>query len=245
MMAMSGAVRAAPVGHELSFGIPGNMPLAALQDGRVVGVIAETAVMALESMGWRAQPRLLPFKRMYLWVHTDRLDVAVSVLRTSERAELAHYSDPIVVEYNVVMTPKGREFSLQKIADLQGKRLGGQLGFRYPQLDGAGVKLILEKDYATNIRKIADEKLDGALIGSITGPFLVRHLGLSDRVAFLPVAIGAVPLGVAFSKSALTADDLHAFNAEIKRLQSDTAWRKVLSDHGVEPWMKAWPLVSH
>ena len=64
MMAMSGAVRAARVGRELSLGIPGNMPLADLQDGRVVGVIAEATVMALERMGWRAQPRLLPFKRM-------------------------------------------------------------------------------------------------------------------------------------------------------------------------------------
>jgi polar amino acid transport system substrate-binding protein len=141
------------------------------------------------------------------------------------------------------MVPKGRTFPLQRVADLHGKKLGGQLGFTYPQLDGLGIELILEKDYATNLRKVAAGKLDGALIGSITGPFLARRLALLDHITFLPGAIGAVPLGAAFSKSALTADDLAAFDAAIKSLQASPTWHEILAANGTAELVQEWPVI--
>ena len=227
----------------LSLGIPGNAPFTGLTGTRVTGVIAETTIAALEAMGWRVAPRRLPFKRMYKWVHTGRLDVALSVLRTPERAELAHYSAPIVTEYTVIMVPKGRTFPLRRVTDLEGRKIGGQLGFQYPQIDGTGVKLILEKDYDTNIRKIAEGKLDGALIGSITGPFLVQRLGLSDQIEFLLSALGAGPLGAAFSKSALTNDQLAEFDAAIEDILAGPRWHEILFANGTGDLVKEWPIV--
>lgn len=230
-------------GDTLSLGIPGNAPFTGLEGTHITGVIAEATVFALRSMGREVLPRALPFKRMYQWVHAGNLDVAVSVLRTPERATLAHYSIPIVTEYTVIVVPKGRPFPVQRVSDLRGKRIGGQLGFVYPQLEGIGVELIYEKDYLTNLQKIAAGKLDGALIGSITGPFLARRLGLLEDIAFLPMAIGSVPLGAAFSKTAFTEDDLAAFNAALEHLLQSAAWQHILSTNGIADLVKEWPVV--
>ena len=76
------------------------------------------------------------------------------------------------------------------MGDLQGKGLGGQLGFRYPQLDGIGVKLIREKDYASNIRKISradrrESMYDGpaSLAGLTFGGIWGRCSGTTSRPA--------------------------------------------------------------
>lgn len=230
--------------RHLRLGIPGNAPFATLDGRHVSGVIAQATVWALQSMGWQVTPRSLPFKRMYQWIHSGALDVAVSVLRTPERASLARYSAPIITEYTVVMVPKGHVFVLRTLADLHGKKIGGQLGFVYPQLAGIGMELIYEKDYETNLRKVAEGKLDGALIGSITGPFLARRLGVSHAIAFLPNAIGAVPLGAAFSKTIFTEDDLAAFDEAIGRLHASMEWQEILLENGIEGLVKTWPLVA-
>ncbi|MGE3537408.1 MAG: substrate-binding periplasmic protein [Candidatus Tectimicrobiota bacterium] len=244
LLQVLGASPSARAADPLSLGIPGNTPFTGLDGTQVTGVIAEATVSALSTMGYTVAPRLLPFKRMYQWVHTGQLDVAVSVLATPERMAQAHYSLPIVTEYTLVMVPKGRAFPLTHVADLHGKKLGGQLGFLYPQLAGIVVELLLEKDYETNLQKIALGKLDGVLIGSITGPFLARRLGLLDSLEPLPTAIGEVPLGAAFSKSVFSPEALMAFNAAIARLHASVAWQKILAANGVAELVKPWPIAS-
>lgn len=233
-----------PTAASLSLGIPGNAPLTSLEGGRVAGVIAEATVRVLQTMGHTVAPRPLPFKRMYQWLHSGQLDVAVSVLATPERTALAHYSMPIVTEYTIVMVPKGQAFPLRRLTDLQGKRLGGQLGFVYPRLDRLELELLRESDYTTNLQKLAAGKLDGALLGSITGPFLVRRLGLQDKLETLSHAIEAVPLGAALNKAVFTAADLAVFNAALQALHNSPEWRTILSTNGVADLFHAWPVLT-
>lgn len=227
----------------LSLGIPGNAPFTGLEGTRISGVIAEATVRALATMGHTVTPRPLPFKRMYQWIHTGHLDVAVSVLSTPERRSLAHYSAPIVTEYTLLMVPRGGAFPFQRLADLQAKKIGGQLGFSYPQLDTLGIELIRENDYVTNLRKLVAGKIDGILIGSITGPFLAKRLGLLERLEILPQAIEAVPLGAALSKTTFTEADLEGFNLAVKALQASPIWQQILAANGVAELMQVWPVV--
>jgi polar amino acid transport system substrate-binding protein len=228
----------------LSLGIPGNAPLAGLDGEHVTGIVALATVAALEEMGRQVTAKRLPFKRMYHDVHSGRLDVAVSVLRTEERARQAYYSAPIVTEYTVIMVPRGRGFPFRRLADLDGKRIGAQLGFVYPGLQQTRAQLIREKNYEVNIRKVAAGKLDGAVVGSITGPYLARELGLSDRIEFLPLAIGEVPLGAALSKSAFDESDLAAFDAAVSKFRGGAEWRKALAAKDIAQLIKAWPVAG-
>ena len=170
--------------------------------------------------------------------------MATSVLKTEKRATLAHYSPPIITEFTVVMVPKGLAFSLNKPADLKGKRIGGQLGFRYPPLDGSGVRLIRELSYEVNIRKVAERRIDGILIGSITGPYIAERLGLADQVEFLTKALGKVDLGVALSLTLFNEERLRRFNRELAKLGRSTRWNEILHDNGVSALVRPWPLIK-
>ena len=141
-------LHAAPDPCRAVIGIPGNAPFTELKNGEINGVIATTAATALRAMGCEVTGKTLPFARLYKWVHAGRLDVATSVLKTPERALLAHYSIPIVTEYTVVMYARGRKAPPSTLSDLVGLRVGAQLGFRYPPLDGRGIRLQRERSYS-------------------------------------------------------------------------------------------------
>lgn len=206
------------VSCEVIMGIPGNAPFTELERGKIRGVIAEAANEALRNMGCRAKGQQIPFPRMYKWVHDGRLGMATSVLKTPTRAKLAHYSLLIITEYTVVMVPKGRAFPMNKPSDLQEKRIGARLGFKYPPLEGSGIKLMRERSYEVNIRKVAGGRIDGTLIGSITGPYLAQRLALADKVEFLPKALGKVELGVALSRQLFNEEANRRFQIQITQL---------------------------
>jgi len=235
---------AAPSPCRAVIGIPGNAPFTGLKDGEIDGVIATTAAAALRAMGCEVTGRHLPFARLYKWVHAGRLDVATSVLKTSERASLAHYSIPILTEYTVVMYALGRKDPPRRLTDLAGLRVGAQLGFRYPTLDGYGIRLQRERSYQITLKKLSDNLFDAILIGSITGPFLAKRMGYGKTFNYMPFAIGKAPLGVALSKTAFNHKDLERFNREVKRLTRGSLWRKTLEKHGIGDLVRTWPMIG-
>ncbi|NNE84054.1 MAG: transporter substrate-binding domain-containing protein [Alphaproteobacteria bacterium] len=228
---------------DVVMGIPGNAPFTGLQGLRVTGVIGEAAVEVLQTVDCDVEPRQLPFPRMYKWVHDSRIGVATSVLKTPDRALLAHYTQPIVTEYTVVMVPKDRAFTLNSVADLEGKLIGGRLGFKYPPIEGTNIELVRERSYAINIQKVADRRLDGALIGSITGPYIAEQLGLSDQIEFLPKALGKVELGLALSHTSFSDEQSRRLDTEITNLLQSPRWHKILDRNGIRQLVRPWPVI--
>ena len=183
----------------VNLGIPENLPFTGLTEGRATGLIGEAATISLQSMGYEVKCRHVPFARLYKWVHSGRMDAGASLFKTPERQSLAHYSAPIVTEYTIIAVPKGKAFPLDQINDLTGKLIGGILGFNYPTLDKLNFPLVRERSYLANLKKIGVGRIDGILIGSITGRYLAQINGFSDKMEFLPNAVGKVGLGVAVS----------------------------------------------
>lgn len=241
-----GALPGRALGQEpVTVGIPGNAPFTGLSDGKVTGIIAEATVQVLEAMGHRVTPERIPFARIYKWVHSGKLDVGTSMLRTEARAAQAHYTGPVVTEYTLIAVPKGKAFPLRTVGDLKGRKIGGMLGFKYPSLDAQGIPLVRERSYELNLRKAARGRLDGILIGSITGPFLVERLGLSDKIEFLPVAINPVPLGAALSMKRFDKKDLRAFEEALAALKAGPEWRQILENNGVNDYIRTWPVLDN
>lgn len=228
---------------EVSLGIPGNPPLSSLEQNKIKGVIAEVTVLALKQMGCRVKPRQLPYPRMYHWVHGGKIDVATSVRRTPKRAALAHYSPPIITEYTIVMVPKDQPFPLETPDDLKDKFIGALLGYQYPALTNLEVTLQRSRNDTVNILRVARKRLDGALVGSITGERMARELELADRVEFLPKALGAVPLGTALSTEAFSTSMRAAFDAEVLKIQASKRWIAILDANKVSSRRTVWPIV--
>lgn len=220
------------------------MPFAGFQDDKAVGLIAGAALHALERMGITPALRQVPFSRMYKWVHSGQLDLAVAVLNSPDRAALTHYSAPIAAEYTVIVVAKGKRFPFRRPGDLRDRRISAQLGFLYPGIDHLNLPLVRERDFRTSVAKVVEGKVDGTLIGSVTGLFAVADMGILDRLDTLPNASEAISLGVAFSRQAFRREDVTAFDNAILDSKDDPAWPRLLEQSGAAPFLRDWPLIG-
>jgi polar amino acid transport system substrate-binding protein len=230
------------VGQTLTVSVSNNAPLATLSDGQLHGVLAQAAAYVLADMGYNLKPKVMPFNRTYSLLHKGDIDVALSVLATPERLALANYSAPIVIEYGVILVARNKGFSLQRIADLEGRKIGAKLGFKYPDVEASGIELIPAKDDQTNIRKLLSGRLDGVILGSLTGPHLIEQLGLDAEVDYLPLAVSKVPLGIGVSLKRWSAADMQHFNRGIKALKASPEWSKIMSENGILKNDLNWPV---
>lgn len=228
----------------VSLGIPGNPAFSTIKDGQVTGAIAEITVLALRHMGCQVKPRLLPYARMYKWIHGGKLDVATAVRKTPERAALAHYGTPIISEYRLIMVPRNGRFGLRTLTDLHDKQIGAQIGFHYPQLAAGQATLLRARNFEININRVARRRLDGIAIGSITGPHMADKLALSDSVDYLPTALDTIHLGSALSTHSFSKAMRTQFDGEIRTLLNTRLWRDILAANNIPVRRKAWPLIG-
>jgi ABC-type amino acid transport substrate-binding protein len=240
---LSGAATAAGA-CTVSMGVPENPPFAAIEEGQVTGVVAEVTVLALRNMGCHIQPRRLPFARMYKWLHGGKLDVATAVRSSPDRAALAHYSVPIFSEYQLIMIPKNGSFTIQTLNDLEGKDIGGQLGFHYPRLMDGVANLMRARSFEININRLMRQRIDGTIIGSVTGPHMARRMGITELVAYLPKAVDITHLSSAIGKQALNHAMRHQFDKEIRTITKSRLWKEILAANNVPSRPRTWPLIE-
>lgn len=227
----------------MTVGIPEYMPFSGLRDGKPVGLIARAALRALSRIGIKTTLRDVPFSRMYRWIHSGRLDIAVSVLKSPERAAQAHYSAPIAAEYTVILVANGKRFPFRRAEDLRNRRIGAQLGFLYPGIDHVNLPLVRERDFRASIAKVVEGKVDGALIGSVTGLYAAADMGVLDQLDTLPNASEVIPLGVAFSAQAFSPEDVAAFENAILDIKGEPVWQRILEQSGAARFIRDWPVI--
>ncbi|MCV0425544.1 MAG: transporter substrate-binding domain-containing protein [Roseibium sp.] len=229
----------------LTLGTGDSLPFASVgSNGDPVGVLGDTSDKILEEMGYDATATHLPFARLYKSIHKGDIDVAIGVLRTEERAAQAHYSDPILTAYNILIVKKGQSFDFASLTDLKGKKIGGRRGFAYPALDSAGVAVEPAKDDETNLKKVLGGRLDAAIFSSIAS---LSRLDESDQrtdVELLPLAVGTVPLGIAFADEKFSAEDIAKFNEMLIAFKASDAYSTTLSRYGITDYVKDWPIAK-
>ena len=195
-------------------------------------------------MGLQPSFRPLPFARLYRALHRGDVDIALSVVATPSRAQYAHYTAPIATEYTVLMTFRHQPVKADCVQDLASQRIAGRLGFAYPMIDQLKMPIQRENSYETLIQRVADGHLHGALLGSITGPYLARQLGVGNSLSVLPLSLGSAPIGAALSKSRFDDADLAAFDRHVAAFRQSDTWRDLIEGFGVAEQMHEWPLMA-
>ena len=229
----------------LTLGTGDSLPFASVgSNGDPVGVLGDTSDKILQAMGFEPTATHLPFARLYNSIHNGEIDVAIGVLRTEERAAQAHYSDPILTAYNVLVVKKGDGFDYASLTDLKGRKIGGRRGFAYPALENAGVTVESAKDDDTNLKKVLAGRLDAAVFSSIASLSRLDETGKSSEIELLPLAVGTVPLGIAFADEKFSAEDVEKFNKLLSGFKASEAYSATLSRYGITDYVKDWPLAE-
>lgn len=224
--------------------VPGNM-FAQLGKSGPEGVFLETMDAVLKRMGKLPQYIIMPTGEALLEAANSKISAATVVVPSPRLSSNLWLSEPLVNESNIVVTLKDKGFSLKRVADLKGKRLGARQGYRYPMLENKP-GIVLER-FSTDgemLRALLFEQIDAMLFSAISDTFAMRSEGIMKRLLVLDNAAGSVPFVAAFSKTHFSQQDLQDFNKALADFKSSPQWVQLLERSGLTDLSKPWPMIT-
>lgn len=222
----------------------GKYPPIAFQsdEGTVTGYGIEIVDAVMDRMGWTLDYARYPWKRLYTEIHQGQLDVGVGLLPTSSRKRHAHYSAPVLIDYDLVIVPADSDVHVDAIEDLQGLSLGAIQGFAYPTLENKpNIDLSRTRSLASNLNKLALGRVDAVVASALTAlPELARR-DIGYRIAG---AVDRVPLSVVLADETFDRADLRRLNSAIAEVRSGSLVKAAAKRHGVAIAMQDFRMIE-
>lgn len=196
------------------------------------GISADVTRMVLRSMDKRVSRVVeVPWKRGLQLLEWGDLDVLVSGVRTAEREQRYLYPDePIMTAMWRVFTPM--DSKIRGDADLQDVRVGVVLGYQYPEgyLDGLKRRTRVQQVSSdeTNIRKLANDRLDAIIADHDNAMWILTKLGLRDEIRPVGEAIGTRHIYPLFSRETVSEELVEEFSQHLKRFKQTDAYIEIL-----------------
>ncbi|NVD07551.1 transporter substrate-binding domain-containing protein [Vibrio sp. JPW-9-11-11] len=106
------------------------------------GQVGKTIKEIFAAQGYQVEFHFYPWKRAYKKASEGEYVATAVWMYAEERTEFFHYSDPVAQEKFVFFHRRDNPFEWQSLLDLQGKLLGGGLGYSY----GAELDQLLESN---------------------------------------------------------------------------------------------------
>jgi polar amino acid transport system substrate-binding protein len=185
----------------------------------------------------------LPWARILREVRNGTLDTSTSTSLTEERTEWALFSEPYRETEMAIYVRTGEEsrFDLQRLGDIPNQqfRIGVIIEYYYgdefeeladdPEsaawIDGA-------TDYATNIRKLINGRIDGYLAEDIAVMEAeLKSLGLTEKVARYPLRIAGEKLRFMFSRQTVDPKTVADVDAAVARMRADGRWDTIMNKY--------------
>ncbi|MBF0156093.1 MAG: transporter substrate-binding domain-containing protein [Magnetococcales bacterium] len=224
--------------------VPSNL-FAKTDGGRPSGVIAELLDSVLKGMGFEPIYISMPVPEMPGAMESGVVGMASLAFKGMPGTEQLLFTDPFLTEYNVVLVPRKKEIPLVRVSDLQGLRLGGREGYRYPLLEkNPVVALEFFRSDGEMIRNLILGKLDAAVISGVSDIFALRNEGIMAQLDVLKVAVGSVPLGGAFAPGRMSPERLQEFNGRVAALKESPEWQEILARNGLADLVREWKVVE-
>ena len=224
--------------------VPGNI-FATLVKSRPTGVLLETLDLLLRQTKDVPSYITMPTDDAIKGLQEGTLDIATVIVPTPRVKEVAWLSDPIITEYSIVMVPKGKAFPFTRVSDLYNKRIGVRIGYQYPLLDSnENVNLSRYRSDGEMIRALLFDHVDAIMVAAISDNSTFRTEGILTRFEMLKMAVGTVPITVAFSKKHYTQQDVESFNRSLGQFKQSPDWQGMMDHNGLSTLVKDWPLIT-
>jgi ABC-type amino acid transport substrate-binding protein len=238
------AARAARAPNEVLVGLPNNV-YANYQEGKPNGIMVQAIDTILLGMGRQPVYIVMPSSVLNTMVAAGKVAVSAVAFQSSRSPKTILFSDPIVVENNIVAVLRGKRFEVAKVEDLYGHVLGGRTGFAYPLLqDDPKVTLNRFGSDAELLRNLIFGRIDAAIISAISDLYKLRSEGVMARIEVLDVSLGSVPLRAALSSAHFTPEDHAEFNRRLAEIKEGPQWLDILDRNGMGDLVHDWPTIA-
>ena len=230
---------------KLRVGIPGNV-FATLEKNEPSGIFIEAVTALFKQRGVALSYLSMPTGVALKEVRKGTLSMATVVVPTASLRDSVFLSEPVITEYNVVMTLRDKGFDLSSLADLKGKNIGARAGYHYPLLENdSTLKITRYQSDGEMIRALLLGQSDVAIIAGVSDIYAFRAEGIMSRLEILKTAVGTVPFAVAFSKKSFRAEDVARFNEDLAAFKQSAEWQAILDRNGLADLVRTWPLLSN
>lgn len=167
----------------------------------------------------------MPWKRALLMLETGAAGVA-GVVKTGDRMETFEFSDPIYVQTTQVLVRRGRGFAFEGVPSLRARRIGvlrgRSYGAEFDTARAAGLFDVQEVSADTrNLDKLLDNQIDAALISREAADMLLAWTESANRIVPLPARMEALPVRIAFARSAEAGPLIARINAALCDMRAE------------------------
>lgn len=191
------------------------------------GIASRIVREAFVSQGIGVEYVYLPWKRSIEEAKEGKWHGTFPWLKNEERAQDFYFSYPIAQENVLFFHLKDNDFDWKTIADLEGYKIGGTVGYYYGEEFDEAEKigqLVIERaaEDAMNIQKLAAKRIDLAICEIDVGYELIEKLFSkeeAEKITHHPKSISTNSLHLLLSKKVEDNDELVLlFNKGLKEL---------------------------
>ncbi|MBF0139524.1 MAG: transporter substrate-binding domain-containing protein [Magnetococcales bacterium] len=213
--------------------------------GAPVGVLAETTDIILKRMGFNPVFVGMSMGEIPKAMKENQVAASALMVKNPDNEKNVLLTEPIVNEYTAVVVRRGESFSLERLSDLRGRKIGGRQGYRYPLLEEDDeIKIQRFRSDGEVMRSLLLHKVDIVLVSALSNVYSFRVEGVINKLEVLPVTVGIVPLRVALSPKVFTPADQTRFNSLIEQVRNEPVWQEILAKNGFADLIHDFPLLK-
>ncbi len=210
-------------------------PLMWEENGNAKGIAVEIGKAVLKKAGYQVQIKTCPWKRCQIIAQNEGAFIT-GFSKNDERLKIFLYSNAIMYDDLVIVTKKGKEFSLTDPKSIKGKVIGAQMGVGFgAKNEGLKEGMIIETDSSdiNRVKKLMYNRIDGGFfsLGKAGIAYSAKMAGYSlENFSILPVIVSKDPNYLATGlKTPNALEKIKKMNAAIKALTDDGTIAKILS----------------
>jgi polar amino acid transport system substrate-binding protein len=202
------------------------------QDGRVVGVDADVVREIGRRLNIDIEIELKPWVRLEKDIERGAEDCAFAYFRTAQREAYMDFTQvPLHITNYVLFTRTDQTLDYRGLSDIEGFRVGVNLGFKTPPEfeDAVERKSIFEirvEEDAQSFQMLNAERIDAVLTNSFVGAYQVKNLGYEDITPLFP-PLSSTPAFLAFSKKSNLSSLVQKFDAALYEILIDGTYQKI------------------
>ncbi len=230
----------------ITVAIRGDLPYAAMADGRLTGIDGDIMRSVAKELGQRISTETMDFSGQLGAVGSGRVDVAIgSIGWQPERAEAGIFTDPTYYAGATVITPI--DSSLNTLEELEGKAIGTVTGYAWvPAIKAIPSATLHTYETADAVyADVGSKRIDAAFVDALQDIYTSQtNKDLGIQTESLKVAtseLSANPAYSVFGKIQLAfylppdrTELESALTDEIRKMYQSGELAKILQDWGVE-----------
>lgn len=204
-------------------------PYEYFEDGEIVGIDAEIAKAIGEKLGYEIEIQDMDFSNVLASLESGKIQLGMAGLTVSdERQKTVDFSESYAKSIQVVLVKK--DSGIQTIDDLEGKKIGGQLGTTgaiYAQDDFGEENVHLFNKYPEAVLALENEKIDAMILDKIPAEHFAKAAG--KELILLDSSYTEEDFAIAIPKG--KEELLKKVNQAIRELKEDGSLDKIVSKY--------------